>query len=56
MVPARSGSKQIKDKNIKLLGKHPLMAYSIITAKQCKKIDRIFVSTDSKEYSNIAED
>ena len=46
IIPARSGSKGIKDKNILNLGGHPLIAWSITTAKQSKLINRIIVSTD----------
>jgi len=54
LVPARSGSKGIKDKNIIRLGGHPLLAYSIAAAKLCEGIDEVIVSTDSKEYAAIA--
>jgi|TARA_B100001964_G_scaffold119282_1_gene132696 CMP-N-acetylneuraminic acid synthetase len=54
-IPARSGSKTIKNKNIiKFKGK-PLMAHSIITAKKLKIFDKIIVSSDSKKYLNIAK-
>lgn len=54
IIPARSGSKGIKDKNLVLLGGHPLIAYSIAAAKITPGIDRVIVSTDSSEYSKIA--
>ena len=54
-IPARSGSKSIKNKNIVLLKKKPLLAYSLLTAKGAKKIDRIIFSSDSKKYFNIAK-
>jgi N-acylneuraminate cytidylyltransferase len=54
VIPARSGSKGVVDKNIKLLAGYPLMAYSIAAAKQAKYIDRIIVSTDSSKYADIA--
>ena len=54
IIPARSGSKGILDKNIRLFGKHPLIAWSIAAAKCSKKIDRIIVSTDSEKYATIA--
>jgi len=54
IIPARSGSKSIIDKNILSLSKHPLIAYSIAAAKLSNKIDRVIVSTDSDEYSEIA--
>lgn len=56
LIPARSGSKSIVDKNIKLLGGHPLIAYSIIVAQLASGIDRIIVSTDSEKYAKIARD
>lgn len=54
IIPARSGSKGISDKNIKLLAGHPLIAYSIAAARLVKEINRIIVSTDSKKYADIA--
>lgn len=55
IIPARSGSKTLADKNIKLLSGHPLIAYSIAVAKLSKKIDRVMVSTNSKQYADIAK-
>ena len=54
IIPARSGSKSLVDKNIKELSGHPLIAYSIAAAKLSKKIDRVIVSTNSQEYADIA--
>jgi len=54
VIPARSGSKGVEDKNIKLLGGIPLIAYSIAAAKKSKLIDRVIVSTDSETYADIA--
>ena len=54
IIPARSGSKSIIDKNIKLLSNHPLIAYSIAVAKLSKEIDRVIVSTNSVQYADIA--
>lgn len=56
IIPARSGSKSVIDKNIKLLGGHPLIAYSIAAARLANGIDRVIVSTDSEEYANIAHE
>ena len=51
IIPARSGSKGVKDKNIReLLGK-PLLAYSIEAAEKSGCFDNIFVSTDDERYS-----
>lgn len=50
VIPARSGSKSIKNKNIiKIKGK-PMIDYSIEYAKNCKLVDEIVVSTDSNKY------
>ena len=54
IIPARSGSKSIIDKNVILLNGHPLIAYSIAAAKLSNNIDRVIVSTDSENYSKIA--
>lgn len=54
IIPARSGSKGLKDKNIKLLNGKPLLAYSIEAAIESKMFDTIMVSTDSLEYADIA--
>ena len=55
LIPARGGSKGIKNKNIiKLKGKH-LIYYSIKIAKKVKLINKIFVSTDSIKIKKISE-
>lgn len=54
IIPARSGSKGLLDKNIRVLGGHPLLAYSIALAKKTRSIDRVIVSTDSERYAAIA--
>ena len=54
IIPARSGSKGLKDKNIKELNGKPLIAYSIEAALASKMFDKIFVSTDSQKYADIA--
>lgn len=55
IIPARSGSKGLKDKNIKILNGKPLMAYTIECAIESNAFDKIFVSTDSQVYADIAE-
>jgi len=53
IIPARSGSKGLKNKNItSFLGK-PLLAHSINFAKKLKFVDKILLSTDSKKYKKI---
>ena len=54
IIPARSGSKGVPDKNIKLLGRYPLIAYSIAAAKLAG-IPRVIVSTDSEQYAEFAK-
>lgn len=56
VITARSGSKGLKDKNIKLLNGKPLMAYTIEAAKQSGCFDCVHVSTDSEVYAEIARD
>ncbi len=55
IIPARSGSKSIKDKNIKILNGKPLIAWSIQACLKSKFINRVVVSTDSKKYAKIAK-
>lgn len=55
LIPARKGSKSIKNKNLyKILGK-PLIYYTILAAKKSKIFDQIFVSSDSKEILDYSE-
>ena len=54
VILARSGSKGLKDKNIKELNGKPLMAYTIEAAVASGKYDTVHVSTDSERYAQIA--
>lgn len=54
IIPARSGSKRLKDKNIKNLCGKPLVAWSIESALKSKYINEVVVTTDSEQYANIA--
>ena len=56
IIIARSGSKGLKDKNIRLLNGKPLMAYTIEAALKSKCFDTVMVSTDSVKYKKIAEE
>tara|TARA_B100001057_G_scaffold270816_1_gene270969 strand:- start:2837 stop:3565 length:729 start_codon:yes stop_codon:yes gene_type:complete len=56
IIPARSQSKGVPNKNILPLNDIPLIAYSIIAAKKSKHIGRIIVSTDSEEYAQISRE
>ena len=55
IVPARSGSKGVKNKNLKCLKGYPILAYAIAAAKLTKDISRIIVSTDSDYYAAVAK-
>ena len=54
IIPARSGSKGLKDKNIKNLCGKPLISYTIDAALKAKIFDKVLVSTDSKRYAEIS--
>lgn len=54
IIPARSGSKGLPGKNIKLLNGKPLIAYTIEAAKACKYISKIIISTDDDIIADIA--
>jgi CMP-N-acetylneuraminic acid synthetase len=56
IIPARCGSKSIKDKNIKEFSGKPLLAHSIDHAKKSKLISRVIISTDSEDYAKIAKE
>lgn len=56
IITARSGSKGLKDKNIKNLCGKPMIAYTIEAAKKSGIFEDIFVSTDSEKYAQIAKD
>ena len=55
LIPARGGSKGIKNKNITLLTGKPLIAYTIEAAEKSKYIDTIVVSTDSNKIAEISK-
>ncbi len=55
VIPARSGSKRIKNKNIKSFCKKPIIYWSIRAARKSKIFKKIYVSTDSKKIANVAK-
>ena len=55
IIPARSGSKGIKNKNIKLLNGHPLLSYAIAAGLNSKLVSRVICSTDAKKIAVIAK-
>lgn len=54
VIPARAGSKGIPNKNIRIVGEHPLIYYAINNALRSGYITDIVVSTDSEEVRIIA--
>ena len=55
IIPARSGSKSIKDKNLKKIAGRSLIEHSIRSAKQINLVEKIIFSSDSKKYLKIAD-
>lgn len=55
IIPARSGSKGLKNKNILPICDKPMLAYSIEAATKSGLFERVILSTDSVEYGEIAE-
>jgi CMP-N,N'-diacetyllegionaminic acid synthase len=54
IIGARSGSKGVPHKNVRLLAGRPLVGWIIEAAKASRYLDRVIVSTDSPEYACIA--
>lgn len=55
-IPARGGSKGIKNKNILKINKKPLIFYSIDISKKIKLINETYVSSDSNKILKISKD
>jgi len=55
LIPARKGSKRIKNKNIKIFFGKPLISYAINVAKKSNLFDKIIVSTDCIKIKKISE-
>ena len=56
LIPARSGSKRIPDKNIRLLKGVPLIAYTIKAALESSVFDDVIIATDSEKYAALARE
>ncbi|WP_066389198.1 cytidylyltransferase domain-containing protein [Helicobacter himalayensis] len=56
IIPARAGSKGIKNKNLALLGDKPLLYYTFQAVKQAACVDEVVLSSDSQEYLAYAEE
>tara|TARA_B100001167_G_C16774717_1_gene310592 strand:- start:10854 stop:11561 length:708 start_codon:yes stop_codon:yes gene_type:complete len=55
VITARSGSKSVSHKNIRILGSIPLLGWVVKTTKDTSLVDNVFLSTDSQEYFEIAK-
>lgn len=55
VIPARAGSKGIPNKNIRIIGGHPLIYYAIRNALDSELVSDVIISTDSSEVKIIAE-
>jgi N-acylneuraminate cytidylyltransferase len=55
LIPARSGSERVPDKNIRPLAGHPLIAYAVATARQAGVFERVVCSTDNGKIAEIAQ-
>ena len=55
LITARSGSKGIPDKNLKQIGNHSLLEWSIKSALKSSQVTKVFLSTDSAEYEKLGE-
>lgn len=53
-IPARSGSKRVPNKNIKPLGGHPMLAYTVCAAIESGVFDAVICATDSEQYADVA--
>lgn len=56
IIPARSGSKGLEDKNIRIFNGKPLLAYSVEVAIMSGLFNEVFVSTDSEKYAEIGRE
>jgi len=55
LIPARAGSERVRDKNVRPLAGHPLLAYAVATARQAGVFDRVVCSTDSTKIADVAK-
>jgi YrbI family 3-deoxy-D-manno-octulosonate 8-phosphate phosphatase len=55
IIPARGGSKGVPGKNVKQLSGRPLIAYTIEAARRARRIDAVYVSTDSPRIAEVAQ-
>jgi CMP-N,N'-diacetyllegionaminic acid synthase len=55
LIPARSGSERVSDKNVRPLAGHPLLAYAVAAARGAGVFDRVVCSTDSGKIAEVAQ-
>jgi N-acylneuraminate cytidylyltransferase len=55
VIPARGGSKGVKNKNLREVGGQPLISYAILDALRVPQIDEVYVSTDSRDIIKVAK-
>ena len=55
MIPARMGSKRVKNKNLRLINGKPLIAYIIESATNANIFDDIYINSESEIFKSIAE-
>ena len=54
LIPARHGSKRVPGKNVRLLGRHPVLAYTVVSAIESGVFESVIVSTDSEDTADVA--
>jgi CMP-N-acetylneuraminic acid synthetase len=55
LITARSGSKGVPDKNLKQIGNHSLLEWSIKSTLKSSQVTKVYLSTDSLEYAKLGE-
>src|SRR5438874_2871757 len=55
LIPARAGSERVRDKNVRPLAGHPLLAYAIASARRAGVFERVVCSTDSGKIGEVAQ-
>ncbi|HDZ73722.1 MAG TPA: acylneuraminate cytidylyltransferase family protein [Aurantimonas coralicida] len=56
LIPARGGSRRVKGKNLRLLGGHPLIGWTIEAAKMTHSLDRLVVSSEDPKILQVAHE
>ena len=55
LIPSRQGSKRVPGKNVRVLGSHPMLAYTIAAALESGVFESVIVSTDSDDIAALAQ-